>query len=293
MPPPFHNFVAENFIVHNSFNKSHAVAYGFVSYWTCFLKAHHPYEFAAATLDAESDPLKQIATLRELAAEGIGYIPVDADHSTDRWSFRKDAEGKRTLIGPVSMIKGIGPKMTQEIMDARRNNTPIRAALQKRLDNGVTPIDTLFPIRDAIAKIYPDITLPAPDGPNIISPITPLNEVQCGIDGEVTVLVVMKKIAPRDENDAQNVVKRQQRAAEKGNKYASGKLDGPTQALNMFIADDTDEIFCKIDRYNFDALGRDIIEHGKPGKALYAIKGTVPRDFRMISVKRIKLLGDI
>jgi DNA-directed DNA polymerase III PolC len=274
-----------------AFNKSHAVAYGVVSYWTCWLKAHHPYEFAAATLDAESDPIKQIATLRELAAEGIGYVPVDPLTSTDRWTFKKDGD-KRILVGPVSMIKGIGPKMTQEIMDARATGVPVRAAIQKRLDNAITPIDTLFPIRDAIARLWPDITAPHP-APNILSIITPLHDVQCGLEGDVTVLVVMKKIAPRDENDAQNVVKRQQRAAERGRKNTSGRLDGPTQALNMFIADDTDEIFCKIDRYNFEALGRDVIEHGKPGKALYAIRGSVPRDFRMISVKRIKLLGDI
>ena len=39
-----------------AFNRSHAVAYAMVSYWCCWLKAHHPVEFAAATLDAEKDP---------------------------------------------------------------------------------------------------------------------------------------------------------------------------------------------------------------------------------------------
>ncbi len=271
-----------------AFNKSHAVAYGVVSYWTCWLKAHHPYEFAAATLDAETDPIKQIATLRELAAEGIGYTPVDPVLSTDKWSFKIEDGGSRKLIGPVSMIKGIGPKMEMEIMDARRSGTPLRAALQKRLDNGKTPIDTLYPIRDAIAALHPDIAVSA----NIMSKPIPVSEVQCGLMGEVMVFVVMRKIAPRDENDAQNVVKRIQRAAERG-RTVSGRLDGVTQALNMFIADDTDEIFCKIDRFNFEALGRDVIERGKPGKALYAIKGTVPRDFRMIGVTRIKWLGDL
>lgn len=270
-----------------AFNKSHAVAYGVVSYWTCWLKAHYPIEFAAATLGAETKPMKQIAMLRELADEGIDYIPVDPLNSTDRWAFKEEGN-RKILIGPVSNIKGIGPSMTMEIMDARKKGRPLRAALQKRLDNGKTPIDTLWPIRDAVKRIHPDIAVSA----NIVNRPISLRDVQCGINGEVLVIVVMKKIAPRDENDAQNVTKRVQRAADKG-QVTDGRLSGKTAALNMFIEDDTDEIFCKIDRFSFDAIGKAVIERGKPGKALYAIKGTVPSDFRMISVKQIRYLGDL
>lgn len=38
-----------------AFNRSHSVAYGIVAYWSCWLKAHYPAEFAAATLDAERE----------------------------------------------------------------------------------------------------------------------------------------------------------------------------------------------------------------------------------------------
>ena len=69
-----------------AFNKAHSVAYGMVSYWCCWLKAHHPIEFAAATLDVESDPQNQINTLRELRDEGIEYVSVDPDNSDDRWN---------------------------------------------------------------------------------------------------------------------------------------------------------------------------------------------------------------
>src|ERR1019366_2072545 len=85
MPPPWHNFVANDFVVHNSFNRSHSVAYGVVSYWSLWLKAHYPVEFAAATLDAEKEPARQIDMLRELAEEGVGYVPVDAERSAERW----------------------------------------------------------------------------------------------------------------------------------------------------------------------------------------------------------------
>lgn len=39
-----------------SFNKSHAVAYSMISYWTAWLKYHYPLEFMAASLRNETDP---------------------------------------------------------------------------------------------------------------------------------------------------------------------------------------------------------------------------------------------
>ena len=63
--------------------------------------------------------------------------------------------------------------------------------------------------------------------------------------------------------------------------------------LNSFFADDTDEIFCKVDRFNYERMGRKIVEEGKTGKSLYAIKGTVPPNFRMIQVKAVRYLGEM
>jgi DNA polymerase III alpha subunit len=269
-----------------AFNRSHAVAYGIVSYWTCWLKAHYPLEFAAATLDAEDNPMKQIAMLRELAEEGIDYVPVDIEYSSDRWTFR-EKDGKKILVGPLMNIKGIGEKMTGEIMDCRRTGKPIRAALMKRLAGAVTPIDTLYPIRDAIARLHPDLT-----AINIHTKPTRVIDVQCGVSGVVMVLVVAKKIAPLNENELQKVQKRIKIAKDNG-RISDGIIRGPTDALNMFIEDDTDEVFCKIDRYMFESIGRPIVDRGKPGKALYAIKGTIPPDFRMISVTQVRYLGDI
>jgi DNA polymerase III alpha subunit len=264
-----------------AFNRSHSVAYGIISYWCCWFKAHHPLEFAAATLDAEQDPDKQIALLRELASEGVRYVAVDAKHSTDRWSVAGKGK-KRHLVGPLSQIKGVGAATVKEIMDARTNKKPIRSSLAKKLANAKTEIDTLFPIRNAITAVVGDIK-----AAGIATPPTDVAKVQCGTRGEVVVLGVARRIAPLDENEEVRVAKREQR------RPGSGKLRGKTRALNLFIKDDTDDIFCKVDRFSFDRLGADVVNRGKPGKALYAIKGTVPPDFRMIKVTNIKYLGDI
>jgi hypothetical protein len=64
-----------------------------------------------------------------------------------------------------------------------------------------------------------------------------------------------------------------------------------TQSLNMFVMDDTDELLCKIDRFQFNELAKPILERGGAGKAIYAFKGSVPPKFRMLSVKRVIFLG--
>lgn len=259
-----------------SFNKSHAVAYGIVSYWSCWLKAHHPIAFAAATLDAEKEPGKQIALLKELRAEGIDYVPFDAELSTDRWVQGSNKDGTSILIGPLTTIKGIGPAVMREVIDARKSGKPLRAAIRKRLEKASTEIDSLDPIRDRIRAIHPDLT-----AIGIVTTPTPVIRVQPGVQGDVLILAVLRKLSPKDENEPVNVQKRGYR------------VNGPDQAINMFFADDTDEIFCKIGRFDYARLASKVLDKAKTGKSIFAIKGTVPKDFRMISVKQIKLIGEM
>jgi hypothetical protein len=288
---PNDNYVANGIITHNSwaFNRSHAVAYGIVSYWACYLKAHFPMEFAAATLDAEAEPSKQIALLRELKGEGIDYVAVDPDHSTDRWVPVTKGK-KQYLVGPLTAIKGIGPSTVTKILEARKNNEPLSDKLLAKLKEAKTSLDTLYPIADLVKQLHPDLTKI-----NIVSKPTRIIDVQCDMKGpqtgrygevEVMIIAVVNKIAPKDENETVNIMKRE--AA--GRK---GVLTGPTAALNLFFEDDSDEIFAKIDRWNFEQIGRDVVERGRAGKSIYAVKGTVPKFFRMISISAIKYLGDI
>ena len=259
-----------------AFNKSHAVAYGIVSYWCCWLKGHYPLEFAAATLDAEADPAKQLGLLRELDREGTKYRPVDPDHSTHKWEVAV-RDGQKILVGPLTAIKGVGSAKVNEVIAARAAGKELKPGLRKLLENAKTEIDSLNPIADRVRELHPDLTKI-----NIFSTPWAVKDVQAGVRGEVMIFALVKKIAPRDENEAINVQKR------------GGKIvTGPTQSLNSFFADDTDEIFCKVDRFNYERMGRKIVEEGKTGKSLYAIKGTVPPNFRMIQVKAVRYLGEM
>ena len=267
--PKHHNFVLQNGLVtHNS----HAVAYGLMSYYSAYLKAHYPVEFAAATLDHETLPLKQIAVLRELAKEGISYKSVDRRMSTDRWSI--DNEGN--LIGPLTNIFGIGKESVKAILKSRETGRPLTAGLLTKLNKGKTSIDSLFPIRDAINHVAPNL-----EALEIYTPPTDIIDIQPGASDKPYVITgLLTRVAPRDENDAAKV-------AHRG--YA---LKGPNWALNMFIRDDSDEIFAKINRHDYTKLSKLVLEKGTSGKSLFALKGTCPSDFRMISVKGVKYLGE-
>ena len=258
------------------FNKSHAVAYGLVSYWCCWLKAHHPLEFAAATLDNEDDDMRQVALLRELKGEGIEYVPVDPDHSTDRWQ----PHGTNKLLGPLSAIKGIGPAAVKEIMAARASGKPLKPGIAAKLANAQTGISSLYPIADAIAKI--DL-----EAKNIVTQHTLIKDVQTnGGDYPVLIIGVLKKLAPKDLNEAVNVAKR----LANGWRGAYNENE-PHLACNIFVTDDTDQIFCQIGRFKYNQLALPMLEEGGVGRAIYAIKGTCPSNFRMVRVDRVRLIG--
>jgi hypothetical protein len=239
------------------------------------LKAHYPLEFAAATLDAESEPDRQIQLLREMKGEGIDYVDVDPDHSGKLWSIANNK-----LIGPLTSIKGIGPAFVNEIINARKKGIPLRPTIANRLKEAKTDIKTLYPVKAFIERNYPDL-----ESINIVSKVHNLIDIQCGKFGRfepILAIAIAVRINPRDENEEVNIRRR-----------GGEVVTGPTKYLNMFFRDDTDEIFVKVDRKDFEQYAVPIIERGRPGKAIYAIKGTVPPNFRMISVDRIKYLGDI
>lgn len=262
-----------------AFNKSHAVAYGYISYWCCWLKAHYPFEFAAATLTHQTDPQRQIEVLREMASEGIEYIPVDAQTSlATKWTT-KEEDGKKYLVGPLISVKGIGPKIAAQIVNARETGATIPAGAAKRLENPETPIDSLWPVSDAVKRLLPD-----PAARNIHTPPTPIADLP--EEGDVLVFATPMRIDPRDENEEVNIIRR------KGVRVT----DGPTEYLQMILRDDTGIKRAKINRWRFKEYGQAIIDRSRIGTAIYAFKGTmykVDEEFSVLSISKVRYLGDM
>ena len=256
-----------------AFNRSHSVAYGLISYWCCVLKAHHPLEFAAATLSHQDDPNKQLKMLREMVREGYEYQPVDAELSTNKWQA-----GNGKLIGPLTNVQGLGPKMMEEVLSARVNGHEIPKRAAKLLASPVTKIDELNPVEKRLKVLVPD----GLHSINILTRPTDIIDCQCETIGGREVLVIAKimDINPRNLNEPQLVAKRGGRT-----------IDYNPDFLNMIIEDDTDQVRATIWGRLFEQLARPIMDRGDAGNGLYALKGKMGTDFRGIDVERVKYLG--
>ena len=97
-----------------SFNKSHAVAYSTLSYWTAWLKYHYPLEFMYSLLKNEKDKDARTEYLIEAKRMGISIkLPHINDSDID---FK--IEGKGIRFG-LSAIKYISDKIGQRYIESR------------------------------------------------------------------------------------------------------------------------------------------------------------------------------
>lgn len=258
-----------------AFNRAHSVSYAMITYWCCWLKAYHPAEFAAATLDAESDPVRQIEILRELKAEGIDYVAFDPEMSGDRWVVKSRGD-RKVLIGPISNIKGVGGESVKKVLEARKSGAPLSPSLVKKLASLKTEISSLYPVSEAVARLWPNLR-----DAGIETRPTPVEDVYSTRAGrDVVVIGVLVKNHPLNENEPSRVARRG---------YA---VKGPVEALNFRLQDDTGDVFCKVSRWQYAELGKKFLD-AKAGSSLFAIKGDVPKDFRMVWVRRVKYLGEM
>ncbi len=97
-----------------SFNKSHAVAYSTLSYWTAWLKYHYPLEFMFALLKNEKD--KDGRTEYLIEAKRMG-IPIKLPHINDSDADFK-IEGKGIRFG-LTAIKFISDNIASKYIAAR------------------------------------------------------------------------------------------------------------------------------------------------------------------------------
>ena len=101
------------------FNKSHAVSYCVLSYQCAYLLNYYPSEWLAAFLDKEPETRKEraIATAKSL---GFNVEPLNVNTSGVNWEISSDG---KTLIQPLSSIKGLGIKAIEQIIEHRPFNT--------------------------------------------------------------------------------------------------------------------------------------------------------------------------
>ena len=254
-----------------TFNKSHAVSYGLVSYWTAWCKAHYPLEFAAANLNNTKDDNSAVRLLRDMVKnEGLEYVAIDPDKSEVKWSIQNGM-----LYGGLKSIDGIGPKKAQEIVKKRKAGTGFTPSIVNKLLNPKTPFIDIFPCETRYGILYSEYKkYELERKPKHIEKVVD--------KGNYIVMGVLRKIDLRDRNDYQSVVKRGGKKVDKNQFY-----------LKMFIEDDTDTIMVMISPQDFDKLcARKIAEISKVDKTWFLIKGKIQSDWRMLTIEAIHDITD-
>jgi DNA polymerase-3 subunit alpha len=98
-----------------AFNKAHSAAYGVLSYWTAYLKAHFPAEYMAALLTSVGDARDKLALyLNECRRMGIQVLPPDVNESIGFFA----AVGEDIRFG-LGAVRNVGSNVVEGIRQAR------------------------------------------------------------------------------------------------------------------------------------------------------------------------------
>ena len=111
-----HNFLlAKGQIASNCFNKSHSMAYGFVTYQTAYLKANYPVEYMAALLTAHSgDQDKVQMHIANCISMGIEVLPPDINRSGIDFTPEQ-----RSILFGLSAVRNVGQGAIECILESR------------------------------------------------------------------------------------------------------------------------------------------------------------------------------
>ena len=96
------------------FNRSHAIEYSVISYWTMWVRVRYPAEYFAACLSIVAED-KLAGLIADARAAGIELLPPDINLSSDRFTIPDDTH----LLAPFSSVKGISENTARRIVQLR------------------------------------------------------------------------------------------------------------------------------------------------------------------------------
>jgi len=119
--PGSHNFVANDFVVHNS----HAASYGIVAYQTAYMKANFPAEYMTALMTAESGDLERVSeAVKECESMGIKVLPPDVNSSEAGFTYIDDQTIRFGLIDAVRVVVEASRIIAPAIASSSRKTWP-------------------------------------------------------------------------------------------------------------------------------------------------------------------------
>jgi DNA polymerase III subunit alpha len=148
-----------------AFNKAHSAAYGLVSYWTAYLKAHYPAEYMAALLTSVGDSKDKMAVyLNECRRMGIRVLPPDVGESIRYFA----AVGEDIRFG-LGAVRNVGTNVVDGIVQARTetpfasfhdflSKVPAHAANKRTVESLIKAgaFDSFGATRRALLEIHED-----------------------------------------------------------------------------------------------------------------------------------------
>ena len=250
-------------------NKSHTCAYAVISYWCAWMKAYHPLEYAAACLRSAKDDDQTMAILREMAGEGVAYIAFDKELSEQHWSVQ---DGK--LVGGFQNLVGFGPAKARMCIEARKAGG-LTAKQEENIAKATVKFSELYPIRTQWAELHANPEAFGCSAGSYVAEIANMPE-----EGNVLLVGRVVKKQQRDENEAQRVGKRNGK-----------KMSGQTLFADLFLSDDSGgPVTVRIDRFNYEPLGRIALSNLVVGQDVIMVRGKRIPNFNMVKAFRIRCL---
>jgi len=120
------------------FNKSHAVEYSVISYWTMWVRVRYPAEYFAACLSVVGDD-KLTSLVNDARGYGIELLPPDINKSTEYFTIPDN----KHLLMPFSKMKGCSDNAAKRIVELREaareltfdaKGKPVWGAVKGRFD---------------------------------------------------------------------------------------------------------------------------------------------------------------
>ncbi|MBS1698354.1 MAG: DNA polymerase III subunit alpha [Actinobacteria bacterium] len=148
-----------------AFNKAHSAAYGVISYWTAYLKAHYPAEYMAALLTSVGDSKDKMALyLNECRRMGIRVLPPDVRESINYFA----AVGEDIRFG-LGAVRNVGSNVVDGIVQGRQKENftsfhdflkkvPLHVANKRTVESLIKAgaFDSMGDTRRALVEIHED-----------------------------------------------------------------------------------------------------------------------------------------
>jgi DNA polymerase III subunit alpha len=115
------------------FNKSHSMAYGYVTYQTAYLKAHYPVEYMAALLSSNSGDQEKVQRyIASALSMGIEVLPPDINRSDVDFT-----PSDNNILFGLTAVRNVGSGPVESILKARESGGDFKslADLCDRVDS--------------------------------------------------------------------------------------------------------------------------------------------------------------